>query len=176
MMAPSFLSFSSPRAAATSLFLSRLKKDRVGEKEATEGKKSLHVSSAKTVAAASAAAEERQAIFFEFYGLRKCGKMHPSFKRRRRRRRRARAGGGGGRPLFPLLFGRFYPRPAARARPRSLSKRRENVSSCTQSHSHSCSLPLLKSLRRIAKIPSFIDSFHSSTGISVISPRQLQLT
>ena len=53
-MAPSFLSFS-PRAAATSLFLSRLKKDRVGEKEATE-KKSRHVSSAKTVAAAAAAA------------------------------------------------------------------------------------------------------------------------
>ena len=158
-----------------SFCLASRKTGRVGEKEATEGKKSLHVSSAKTVAAASAAAEERQAIFFEFYGLRKCGKMHPSFKRRRRRRARA-GGGGGSRPLFPLLFGRFYPRPAARARPRSLSKRRENVSSCTQYHSHSRSLPLLKSLRRIAKIPSFIDSFHSSTGISVISPKQLQLT
>ena len=65
---------------------------------------------------------------------------------------RGRAGGGGGRPLFPLLFGRFYPRPAA------LSTRRGKVSSCTQSHTHSSSLPLFNSWTRIAKISSFIDS------------------
>ena len=139
MMAPSFLSFSSPRAAATSLFLSRLKKDRVGEKEATEGKKSLHVSSAKTVAAASAAAEERQAIFFEFYGLRKCGKMHPSFKRRRRRRQRrgARAGGWRRRRRQAIISTFIWPFLSPTRRPSAPALTLEEKRECFLLHSMS---------------------------------------